>query len=66
MSDSESKKYVIAEPYNLSPRSKWMRDYYFKGDEREWKNQYMSFTTGTDWDIVWNETDYYVAPEVHF
>ncbi|TFG19137.1 MAG: hypothetical protein EU533_07050 [Promethearchaeota archaeon] len=26
----------------------------------------MPFTTGTDWDIVWNETDFYVAPEVHF
>jgi trans-4-hydroxy-L-proline dehydratase len=66
MSDSESKKYKIAEPHDLSPRSKWMRDYYFKGAKREWNNQYMPFTTGTDWDIIWNETDYYVAPEVHF
>jgi len=66
MSDSESKKYKIAEPHDLSPRSKWMRDYYFKGVKREWNNQYMPFTTGTDWDIIWNETDYYVAPEVHF
>ena len=66
MSDSESKKYKIAEPHDLSPRSKWMRDYYFKGSKREWNNQYMPFTTGTDWDIIWNETDYYVAPEVHF
>jgi len=66
MSDSKSKKYEIAEPHDLSPRSKWMRDYYFKGDEREWKNQYMAFTTGADWDTIWNETDYYVAPETHF
>ena len=66
MSDSESKKYAIAEPHDLSPRSRWMRDYYFKGVKREWNNQYMPFTTGTDWDIIWNETDYYVAPEVHF
>jgi pyruvate-formate lyase len=66
MSDSKDKKYEIAKPHDLSPRSKWMRDYYFKGDERKWKNQYMAFTTGTDWDIIWNESDYYVAPEVHF
>ncbi|MBY9004731.1 MAG: hypothetical protein KGD73_12210, partial [Candidatus Lokiarchaeota archaeon] len=66
MSDSKKKKYEIAEPHDMSPRSKWMRDYYFKGDEREWKNQYMAFTTGTDWDIIWNETDYYIAPETHF
>lgn len=62
----EVPKYHIAEPHHLSPRSKWLRDYYFKGVEREWNNQYMPFTTGTDWDIIWNETDYYVAPEVHF
>ncbi|MHA1457735.1 MAG: pyruvate formate lyase family protein [Promethearchaeota archaeon] len=62
----KEQKFSIAEPHDLSPRSKWMRDYYFKGDEREWKNQYMAFTTGTDWDIIWNEIDYYVAPEVHF
>ena len=64
--EKSPKKFQIAEPHGLSPRSKWLRDYYFKGTEREWNNQYMSFTTGTDWDIVWNETDYYVAPEVHF
>ena len=66
MSGSKSKNYQIAEPHDLSPRSKWMRDYYFKGAERKWNNRYMPFTTGTDWDLIWNETDYYVAPEVHF
>ncbi len=25
----------IAKPHDLSPRSKWLRDYYFKGNERE-------------------------------
>ncbi len=62
----EGPKYHIAEPHHLSPRSKWLRDYFFKGVEREWNNQYMPYTTGTDWDIIWKETDYYVAPEVHF
>jgi len=61
----KSQKFQIAEPHDLSKRSKWLRDYYFKGAEREWNNQYMAFTTGTDWDIIWNEGDYYIVPEVH-
>lgn len=59
-------KFPIAEPHDLSPRSKWLRDYYFKGLGREWNNQIMSFTTGTDWDIVFHEGDMYINPEVHF
>ncbi len=55
----------LIEPHDLSHRSKWLRDYYFLGPEREWNNEFMPFTTGTDWDIIWNETDYYVAPETH-
>ncbi len=66
MSKSEKKlDSQIIEPHDLSPRSKWLRDYYFQGAEREWANEFTPFTTGTDWDIVWNETDYYVAPETH-
>lgn len=57
-------KYEIAQPHDLQPRSKWLREYYFKGAEREWNNEYMAFTTGTEWDIVWEEMNYYVAPEV--
>ncbi|MFX1301746.1 MAG: pyruvate formate lyase family protein [Promethearchaeota archaeon] len=56
--------YKIAEPHNLSPRQKWLRDYYFKGIEREWNNEFSSFTTGTDWDIVFHEGDFYINPEV--
>jgi formate C-acetyltransferase len=63
---STQRKFNIAEPHDLSPRSKWLRDYYFKGAEREWNNEYMSFTTGTDWDVIWYEGDFYVAPETHF
>ncbi|TFG03287.1 MAG: hypothetical protein EU542_02925 [Promethearchaeota archaeon] len=58
-------QYSIAEPHDLLPRSKWLRDYYFKGAEREWANEYISFTTGTDWDTIWEESNYYIAPEVH-
>ncbi len=59
-------KYPIAEPHDLPPRSKWLRDYYFKGLEREWNNQIVSFTTGTDWDIVFHEGDYYINPEIRY
>jgi len=62
----KSPQFKIAEPHDLSPRQKWLRDYYFKGIERKWANEYMSFTTGTDWDIIWHEGDYYVAPEVYY
>ena len=58
-------KYPIAEPHNLSSRSKWLRDYYFKGTERKWNNEYIPFTTGADWDIIWREADYYIVPETH-
>lgn len=60
------KKYNIAEPHDLSARQQWLRDYYFKGADREWANEYMPFTTGTDWDIIWHEGDYYVAPEIYY
>jgi formate C-acetyltransferase len=60
------KKYQIAEPHDLSERQLWLREYYFKGADREWANEYMPFTTGTDWDIIWHEGDYYVAPEIYY
>ena len=59
-------KYQIAEPHDLSHRSKWLRDYFFMGAEREWNNEFMAFTTDTDWDIIWYEGDYYVAPDIYF
>ncbi|TFF63556.1 MAG: hypothetical protein EU521_01180, partial [Promethearchaeota archaeon] len=58
-------KFPLAQSHDLSKRQQWLRDYYFKGVNREWANENMSFTTGTEWDIIFNETDYYVAPEVH-
>lgn len=60
----ESPKFTIAEPYNLSSRSKWLRDYYFKGVKRKWNNEYMPFSTGTEWDRLFNEADYYIVPEM--
>ena len=40
-------KYTVKEPRNLSPRIRWLRDYYFQGVERSWNNEWTSWTTGT-------------------
>jgi formate C-acetyltransferase len=58
-------KFQVAEPHDLSPRAQWLRDYYFKGVKRAWNNEYMPFTTGTDWDRVFAESDYYIVPEIY-
>ncbi|MDR2111444.1 MAG: hypothetical protein LBP32_09085 [Spirochaetaceae bacterium] len=55
----------IKEPANLSPRIKWLRDFYFKGIDREWNNEFRPFTTGTRWDRNYNELTYYVVPETY-
>jgi formate C-acetyltransferase len=55
----------IKEPANLSPRIKWLRDFYFKGVEREWNNEFRPFTTGTAWDKNYNELTYYIVPETY-
>lgn len=64
MSDIEV-KFEVAKSHDLSKRSKWLRDYYFKGLDREWNNEYMPFTTGKDWDRMFYEGDYYIVPEMH-
>jgi formate C-acetyltransferase len=64
--DGKTPQFKIAKSHDLSSRQKWLREYYFKGIEREWNNEHMPFTTGTDWDVVWHEGDYYVAPEVFY
>ena len=70
MAKSETKfqqpKFEIAKPYGLSPRSKWLRDYYFLGLKREWINEYMPYSTGLPGDRIWNEVDYYMVPEYYF
>lgn len=63
---SEKSQYEIAKPHGLSERSKWLRDYYFKGVERKWNNEYMPFSTGLAGDRLWSEIDYYIVPEVYF
>jgi formate C-acetyltransferase len=60
---SITNKPTVKEPYNLSPRIQWLRDYYFKGAKRNWKNESIPFGTGAPWDIVYDELTYYIVPE---
>jgi formate C-acetyltransferase len=55
----------IKEPSNLSERIRNLREFYFKGIEREWNNEFRPFTTGTKWDRNYNEITYYVVPETY-
>ena len=57
--------HAIKEPGTLSPRVKWLRDYYFRGTERNWNNEYLIYTTGTPWDIQFDEITYYIVPETY-
>ncbi|MFX1274086.1 MAG: pyruvate formate lyase family protein [Promethearchaeota archaeon] len=66
INSQKNPRFELAKSHDLSPRQKWLRDYYFKGVEREWNNEYMAFTTGMDWDIIWYEGDYYIVPEIHY
>ncbi|MEA5049504.1 MAG: pyruvate formate lyase family protein [Eubacteriales bacterium] len=55
----------IKEPFNLSKRIEWLRNYYFQGDKRSWNNEFSAFTTGTQWDEVFDETSFLIVPEVY-
>ena len=55
----------MKEPKGLSDRIQWLRDYYFSGNDRAWNNEYTSWTTGTPWDIVYNELTFYIVPETY-
>ncbi len=48
-----------------SPRVKWLRDYYFKGNKRSWNNEYTVWSTGTPWDLQYHEFTYYIVPETY-
>lgn len=61
----EKPRYAIKEPKNLSPRIKWLRDYYFQGLNRKWNNEFTGWTTGTPWDFQFQEGQYYIVPETY-
>ncbi len=54
---------AVKQPGRLSPRVKWLRDYYFQGTARKWNNEYNAYTTGTPWDTQYDEITYYIVPE---
>ena len=53
------------EPAELSSRIRWLRNYYFQGNERAWNNEFTCWTTGTPWDIIYNEMTFYIVPETY-
>ena len=57
--------HAIKEPRGLSERISWLRDYYFKGTERPWNNEFTAWTTSTPWDILYNEMTFYIVPETY-
>ncbi len=58
-------EHAIKEPTGLSGRISWLRDYYFRGTERAWNNEFTAWTTGTPWDILYNEMTFYIVPETY-
>ena len=54
---------AVKQPKNLSPRVKWLRDYYFEGANRAWNNEANTFSNGRDWDQCYDELSYYIVPE---
>jgi formate C-acetyltransferase len=55
----------LKQPHGLSPRVRWLRDYFFEGVERTWNNQFTCWTTGAPWDVLYDELSYYIVPEVY-
>ncbi len=55
----------IKQPHGLSVRARWLRDYFFEGVKRPWRNEFQCFTTGTPWDVVYDELTYYIVPETY-
>jgi len=55
--------HTLKEPHGLSPRIRWLRDYYFSGVDRAWNNEWTSWTTGTAWDTCYDELSFHIVPE---
>ena len=62
---AETAKFKIKEPKELSGRVKWLRDYFFRGAQRPWNNEFMPFTTGQPWDVCFEEMNFYIVPETY-
>jgi len=57
--------YELKTPKGLSPRIKWLRDYYFQGYKRAWNNEFTAWSTGAPWDLQYQELTYFIVPEVY-
>ena len=55
----------IKQPHSLSKRIRWLRDYYFRGTERAWNNEFSAWTTGTAWDEQFDELSFHIVPEMY-
>ena len=55
----------LKQPHGLSPRIRELRDFYFRGNTRAWNNEFTCWTTGTPWDVVYDELSYYIVPETY-
>ena len=58
MAAASPAKFTIKEPHGLSSRVQWLRDYFFAGVKRPCNNEFTSWTTGTPWDVVYDETTF--------
>jgi formate C-acetyltransferase len=65
VSVARKSQYALKHPRGLSSRISRLRNYYFKGTERAWNNEYTSWTTGTEWDVQFNELNFYIVPETY-
>jgi len=45
-------------PKDSPPHITWLRDYYFQGCKRNWNNEYTAWSTGTPWDLQYQEMTY--------
>jgi len=61
----ETQTHTIKAPKNLSKRIQWLRDYYFQGVNRNWNNEYTSWTTGMPWDFQYEEPSFHIVPETY-
>ena len=53
----------IKQPHGLSERVRWLREHYFQGLRRPWRNEFTCWTTGTDWDVLYDELTFHIVPE---
>ena len=64
-SSAGKSRFPLKEPGNLSPRIEWLRNYYFRGVERPWNNEFTAWGTGQPWDVLFDETTFFIVPETY-